>query len=862
MTDESDGEENRRGKPLLSLGSAIEDERRKVGVEKAGGGSSSAHADAVARHQRARARREGQQSRILTALGESEAERRQAPEPVHKVEQDAKPGLVDRFLRWPKGDAPAEEPLLRHRVAPEDAELRNTLGRIEERLARQEAEAVRIANRPAGEPPVFSDWRERPDETDPYISRPATASTGTSTSGRGGGRDGGNDDGGDDDGWKPLIDPARVIGGIVNAKRLILLTTLIGAGLGVLVALSTPKKFEAVAEILIDPRDLKIVDRTLTDINGLPSDSTIAIVENQVRVLTSTGVLNRVVEKLNLESDPEFNGQGGGISLNPLGFVRSLLTGTDGSAEPSRLRTTVVTNLAENLSVERTGKTFVVLVHAKSIDAEKAARIANTMTEVFVQTSGRMQSDTAGRANDELSGRLEQLRKDLETAEQKVEKYRADNELIGAQGRLITDEEILKLNDQLSVTRAKTLELNARAESTRSLDAESVINGSLPEAGASGVITELRTQYASAKQEADRLAVRLGPRHPSLQSAQVQAATARDQIAVELRRIAAQVQTELKRSVQLEQELAARLAQLKVRQGDVSSELVALRELEREANAKRAVYESYLLRARETSEQKDINTTNVSVISEAMPPLRPSGPSRAMISVAGALLGFLAGVGIGGLQGVIGGMRESGTFTRRRSVAAAGKQPKPAGPQRADVFKDYPSAETVPEEDPMYPPYVAPGYGTQSYATPAQQSHAAAPVQHSYPQAPYAQAPHYPQPQPAPYPQPQHPYAQAPWQQPAPQQPVYPQPAPPQQPVYGQPMPAPYGAPPHGAYPQATYPGQPLYAEQASYPYQPGPFGPQPGSSPDSLSQLSESLREFRDAVRELTESRQRRRYF
>ena len=73
----------------------------------------------------------------------------------------------------------------------------------------------------------------------------------------------------------------------------------------------------------------------------------------------------------------------------------------------------------------------------------------------------------------------------------------------------------------------------------------------------------------------------------------------------------------MKRAVQLEQELAARLAQLKVRSGDVSSELVTLRELERDATAKRAVYESYLLRARETGEQKDVNTANISVISEA-----------------------------------------------------------------------------------------------------------------------------------------------------------------------------------------------------------------------------------------------------
>ena len=64
------------------------------------------------------------------------------------------------------------------------------------------------------------------------------------------------------------------------------LLTLLGAAIGIGVALSIPKKYQAYSELLIDPRDLKIVDRDLTQ-SGLPSDATLAIVENQVRVLTS-----------------------------------------------------------------------------------------------------------------------------------------------------------------------------------------------------------------------------------------------------------------------------------------------------------------------------------------------------------------------------------------------------------------------------------------------------------------------------------------------------------------------------------------------------------------------------------------------
>ncbi|MGO4842992.1 succinoglycan biosynthesis protein exop, partial [Rhizobiaceae sp. 2RAB30] len=93
------------------------------------------------------------------------------------------------------------------------------------------------------------------------------------------------------------------------------------------------------------------------------------------------------------------------------------------------------------------------------------ALIANTVTDVFLQTSGELQAGTAGRAADELNARLDELRKGVEQAERKVEAYRAENDLVDAQGRLISDDEIIRLNDQLGIARARTLELNARAAS-------------------------------------------------------------------------------------------------------------------------------------------------------------------------------------------------------------------------------------------------------------------------------------------------------------------------------------------------------------------------------------------------------------
>jgi uncharacterized protein involved in exopolysaccharide biosynthesis len=656
--------------------------------------------------------------------------------------------------------------------------------------------------------------------------------------------------------WQPLIDPLRVLDGILRSGRLIAAMTLAGAALGVLVALTTPKKYDSRTEILVDPRNLNLVERELTQ-SGLPSDATIAIVENQVRVLTSGTVLGKVVERLDLAEDPEFNGKmSGGISLRGMiSMFRDLLTGADEADNAEVRRALAIDNLYEALDISRGEKTFVITITATTRDPEKSARIANTMSNVFLETFGELQSETASRANAELTSRLDELRKAVEEAERRVETFKAENELFDAQGRLISDDEIVALNERLSAARARTLDLKARAESAASIDVENALSGTLPEAVNSPVMTELRAQYASLRQQADRLEARLGPRHPDLLAMRAQLEGARQQIAQELRRIVMSLQVELQRAVQLERELAARFARLKVQHGDRNAALVTLRELERDAASRRSVYEAFLLRARETGEQQLINPANISVISRAHPALLPSGPSRVMTVIAGALLGFLAGVGLGAARGALASLHERRLEEEDRGLPATRAADRGDTRPSSESRSARPSDESRnPTETPMsgyrpiYPPYAHPHESgspmhhhgwpqppASPYATPAEGW--------TYPQGP-ASGPVHAAPTHG-WPQPAAPHAH-PGYYFAPQQP---------------PQPGYWAHGPHPSHAQSfSHPPshqRPHAAATAQY-----PSGRHPAEPQMTFEEIRDSLREFREALRELTEARRQRRYF
>jgi hypothetical protein len=80
---------------------------------------------------------------------------------------------------------------------------------------------------------------------------------------------------------------------------------------------------------------------------------------------------------------------------------------------------------------------------------------------------------------------------------------------------------------------------------------------------------------------------------------------------------------------------------------DTSLAFVKLRELERESEASRAVYESFRGRAREMHEQERLDTASVRVLSDAQPPQDRAWPPRRLIMLLGALFaGALGGIGL------------------------------------------------------------------------------------------------------------------------------------------------------------------------------------------------------------------------
>jgi uncharacterized protein involved in exopolysaccharide biosynthesis/Mrp family chromosome partitioning ATPase len=426
-------------------------------------------------------------------------------------------------------------------------------------------------------------------------------------------------------------------------KIAIAAAALIGASLAVTVGKSLTPRYTATAQLYVDPRELQLVDRELTpraqDLSGMSM-----MVESQARLITSNSVLLRVIEQANLDKDPEFGGGGDARSLmsSLLGLI-GLQPRAPSAAEIKDVQLAALDALNRHITIRKTEKSFIVDIEVWSTDPAKAAMLANTLTNAYLTESRNSQALAARRATSELSGRLKELRERLRNAETALATYKAQNNFVGTQDALISDQQLSSSNQRLSAARAATMDAQARLDQIEANKRTAADAGAIPEALQSPTIGNLRAQYADARKKYAEQTAELGPRHPALRQTEKQVEDLKRTISEEIERFAQSAKNDLTRARDYEASLNRALEVQKRQSVQLSQAAVRLRELEREVDASRDVYQSFLKRSRETEEQETLNTSATRVIGEATVPQRRSfPPAMSLFAMIGFVFGGLA----------------------------------------------------------------------------------------------------------------------------------------------------------------------------------------------------------------------------
>ena len=472
-------------------------------------------------------------------------------------------------------------------------------------------------------------------------------------------------------------------------KTAIAAAGLIGACAAIVIGKSLTPKYFATAQLYVDPRELQLVDRELTprsqDISGLAM-----VVESQARVITSNSVLTQVIQNTHIDKDPEFGGGANGMTSNLLGLFGLEARQTKA---PANGQTATLDALNRHIVVKKTDRTFIVDIDVWSEDPAKAAMLANAISSAYLIETKNSQSIAARRATSDLSGRLKELQERLRTAENTLAVYKAQNNFVGTQDTLITDQQLLASNQRLAAAHAATLDAQAKLDQIEASRRAASDAGAIPEALQSPTIANLRAQYAEARRRLAEMTSELGPLHPSLRQMGKQVEDLHRTVNEEIDRYAQSAKNDLTRARDYETSLTRSLEAQKRQSVQLSQASVRLRELERDVEASRDVYQSFLKRSRETEEQESLNTSNARIIGEAtVPQRRAFPPAVSLMAAIGLVLGALA----------------AAMWFAALELLSINPAAAPAGEAAAE-FATQPSPAKPPENKPIAPVTEKPG---------------------------------------------------------------------------------------------------------------------------------------------------------
>jgi polysaccharide biosynthesis transport protein len=460
--------------------------------------------------------------------------------------------------------------------------------------------------------------------------------------------------------------------GIVRRRKVIILVTIVViTGLAALLAFQLTPWYTATADVMVKPRQVRIIDLESV-VSELPPDR--SMVATEVDVLRSKFLARRVIEELGLLSDAEINplirpknaqpsllaGLADWISrswLTTVGAATQLPTvfssveiePADDAEDPNsddydRQMAGAVSELLRGLNVKQRGDSQVISIDFTATAPEKAARIANAVAELHV--AGQRQDKLAAtqEAATWLADRVEHLRRLVLKSEGAVEEYRAANKMVSNERESFGEQELANLNAQLLTAQAELAAKEARLLRVRDVHSGGGSYGSLAEVQSSPVIIALREQEAQLLRQEGQLSEEYGPKHPIMLKLAAEKENLASKVDLEVANIVASLQNEVAVARTRERAVAEALEEAKDRLVVTSQAAIQLRQLEREAQSNRSFYEAFLTRLKQTEEQLDLVQPDARVVSPAEIPQTPSFPKPKFMIAIGFTSSVMLGV--------------------------------------------------------------------------------------------------------------------------------------------------------------------------------------------------------------------------
>jgi polysaccharide biosynthesis transport protein len=467
-----------------------------------------------------------------------------------------------------------------------------------------------------------------------------------------------------------------------------------------------PQRYSSEAVLILEVSGGKAVD---VDSAAAQLIRDRAVIKSETDVLSSRGLAEQVVDKLDLMQDPEFN-----LTLRssaPPSPLRALLLAflpaplrdwLGNSSEPAdqvppeQVRTMVVNAVLSRLTVDSDNNSNTVHLDVQSDDPATAAALANAFTDLYLENDHWYKQATTEHAAAWIKGKLDELRQQAIKADQAVLAFQKQHQIIDVDHAPLIDQQLAELSKDLSAASATRMQRQSEVEALRRAGNGPSLFG-VPQIAASPLVQELRSQQNLLLADRAELASQLGPRQPRMVEVESRLRELQDRLDREVARVRAQIQTGFQIASAQEQALSRQLDALKSQREAADRAGITLRQLTSEAAAAHSLFDVFVQGLGRNVAEVGVSEANARVISRAVPALFASFPPRNLLLLLTAVLALLlALVWVAVLELLDRGYRDPRDLERAHGIPVLGEIP--LSPLRG-VGHQHPSMAVIAEPE-------------------------------------------------------------------------------------------------------------------------------------------------------------------
>lgn len=433
--------------------------------------------------------------------------------------------------------------------------------------------------------------------------------------------------------------------------------------IGMLSALSATSLYRADSRLLVEYNQLNFA--RMQQFESMPLHW--LFYQTQADIILSRAIAERVADRLGLAEVPnDESGGGDSASQTRKGFaerVQGWLTEVKSwlpeefrppvapPMDADLRRAALVNSLLGSMSVSGGQDSEVLVVSAVSSDPKLAANMANTFAEAYIEFGLESRTRNVRQATSWLGQRIEELRTKVVESENALRQFQAREDLVDTQNQeRIISAKLGTLTAELIKAQSRRGEAEARNNQAGRLVQNQNSDESLATIINSPTLVEAHHAKIAQEHRVAELTERYGHKHPKMIAAQTEFAEAKRRLKLEIDKAMKNIRKELDLAKAQELRLHELIAQQQSEMRKVSGKSFQLKQLERDVETNRDLYQMYLARFKEADVVDEYDVPDAKIIDRAIIPTTPFKPNRKRMVMISVVLGLGVGVALAFLR--------------------------------------------------------------------------------------------------------------------------------------------------------------------------------------------------------------------